>query len=68
MYGCKLACHGSIDKKLTSKQVVFQTSFWHELVNQKSIFTFLAVSNEFNKIFMTKLAQVIDLRLQVTRI
>lgn len=44
--------------------MILQTSFRHELVNQKAVVALRAVSNELNQIGMVKLPQVVNLRLR----
>ncbi|PPS09976.1 hypothetical protein GOBAR_AA10679 [Gossypium barbadense] len=40
--------------------MILQTSLWHKLINQKSILKLHAITNEFHKIFMAKLTQIVN--------
>jgi hypothetical protein len=44
--------------------MIFQTSFRHVLIHQKSVITICAITNEFDKILVVKLAKVVNLCLQ----
>jgi hypothetical protein len=40
--------------------MILQAPFRHELIDQKSVLTFHAVPNQFNQIWMMKLAKIIN--------
>lgn len=44
--------------------MIFQTSFRHVLIHQESVITIWAITNEFDKILVVKLAKVVNLCLQ----
>ena len=44
--------------------MILQASFRHELIHQKPIISLYTIANEFNQIWMTKLAKVINFSLQ----
>lgn len=49
----------------TSKEMILQASFGHELVYQQPVITLKAIANKFNQIWVTKLAKIVDFCLQM---
>lgn len=49
----------------TFEEVVFQTTTWHELVNEDSFFLLAAVADKFDWIWVLKLSKKYDLRLHM---
>lgn len=49
---------------LTSEKVVLQTSFGHELVDQKTVLTIQTVSDQLDEILVVELTQVVEFGLR----
>nr|GMD21067.1 Os03g0170450 [Ipomoea batatas] len=45
------------------EEMILQAAFRHELIHQKSIFPFSAVTNKFNQVRMMKLPEIINFSL-----
>lgn len=50
---------------LTSKEMILQAPFRHELIDQKPVLTLQAVPNKFNQVWMMKLAKIVNFCLHV---
>lgn len=51
-------------KGLTSEQMIFQAASGHEFVYQKPVFVLIAIPNQFHKMRMIKLPEIIHFCLE----